>query len=369
MSFSLSEEQQEFQATLRRFFAAAAPSAEIRRLMETDRGHDPAVWRTLTEELGLPGVAIPEACGGQGFSLEALCLAAEETGRALAPSPFFGSAILAGCVVAQAAPAEGHALLSAIAGGEVVALALAERDFDLDGLALQVVERSGDEASLTGTKRFVVDGSSAQRLVVVAPVAGGIDLFEVQASAAGVERRTLQTLDRTRKLADVHFRGAPARRLARDARPGVERGLAEANLALCAESVGGFGRVIESAIAYARERRQFGRAIGSFQAVKHKLADLWILFEGARTATREAVLAQVADLADAAVLVHAARAYVADAYVQAAFDNIQVHGGVGFTWEMDAHLYLRRAQGAARLLGDAGYHREQVARWLGARAA
>ncbi len=181
----------------------------------------------------------------------------------------------------------------------------------------------------------------------------------------GLERRRLRTLDRTRRLAQLYLASVPARCLDDDFAAGFDRALVEANVALCAESVGGFEATLEMALAHARERVQFSRVIGSFQAVKHKLADLWILFEGARTATREAVLAVTGGDPEAPLLASVARAYVGDAALRAAFDNIQVHGGIGFTWEYDAHLYLRRAQLAARLLGDPVFHRERVARLLG----
>ena len=193
--------------------------------------------------------------------------------------------------------------------------------------------------------------------------------FRLYLSDPEGERRRLTCLDRTRRPGELRLEGARVTPLAEDIGPALERALDDATLALCAESVGGLEAALETAVAYARERTQFGRAIGSFQAVKHKLADLWILYEGARTATREAELAIQAGAPDASLLVSVAKAHVSEAYRQVGFDNIQIHGGVGFTWEYDAHLYLRRAHWAASFLGSAADHHERIARQLETEAA
>ncbi len=372
MKFELSEGQIDFRDTLRRFLADQSPGTEVRRVMETELGHYPELWESMSRELGLPGVAIPEALGGQGFGFEELCVVQGELGRSLTPSPFFGSAVLAGWVAARVVPAgDADALLSHIASGQVVSLALAEKSFDLfDRAGVRTeAQGSGDQIKLTGTKRYVLDGLAATDFLVVARNGDRLGLYQVSAEAPGLQRRRLRTLDRTRRLAEVVFDATPARCLNDDAGAALEQALAEALVALCAESVGGLERILETAVAYAQERRQFSRPIGSFQAVKHKLADLWIQFEGARTATREATAATVEGRPDAALLASVAKAYVSEAYRHAAFENIQIHGGVGFTWEYDAHLYLRRAQFASSFLGDAPFHRERVARFLEQAAA
>ncbi len=367
MSFALRPEQLEFRDTLRRFFEDRSPPAEVRRVMETHEGVDPGLWRAMTDELGLPGVMISEEQGGQGFGIEELAIAMGELGRSLAPCPFLGSVVLAGRLLAHAGGEACEARLAEIAAGRIASLAVVEADsFSLADASMRA--REGGSApywTLEGEKTYVLDGHHASLLLVVARDAeGALALFDVDPGASGLTRERLRTVDRTRRLARLRFENTPARQLATGIEDALERMAVEAQVALSADSVGGMETVLETAVAYAKERTQFGRAIGSFQAVKHKLADLWILVEGARTATREATLALAEGRDDAALLSSIARAYSSDAYAQATFDNIQVHGGVGFTWEYDAHLYLRRAQFAARFLGSAADHRARVAAWL-----
>ncbi len=370
MSFALRPEQLEFRDTLRRFFEERCPATEVRRVMETEEGVDPGLWQAMTEELGLPGVMIPEAQGGQGFGIEELAITMGELGRSLAPCPFLGSIVLAGRLLAHVGGEACEARLAEIAAGRIASLAVVEAgSFSLADATMRAREGASSDWTLDGEKTYVLDGHHASLLLVVARDAdGGLALFDVEPDAAGLTRARLRTVDRTRRLATLRFANTPARLLATGIEGALERMAEEAQVAISADSVGGMEMVLETAVAYAKERTQFGRAIGSFQAVKHKLADLWILFEGARTATREATLARAEGREDAALLSSIARATSSDAYTQATFDNIQVHGGVGFTWEYDAHLYLRRAQFAARFLGSAADHRARVAEWLERRA-
>ncbi len=373
MTHPRSDEEREFRDGLRRFLAEAAPPTELRRLMDTETGIGKELWRQLRDELALPGLAVPEAHGGQGFGAVELGLAIGELGRALACVPFFGTAVLAGRAVAHAA--EGAAreeLFAAIAAGEVLALAWVEpgRGWSPAELAMQA-QPCGSEWRLDGCKTFVVDGHCAGRILVAAREPGsqgtdGIGLFLVEADAVGLARRRLDSLDRSRALARLDFSGVRARRIGEPDRagPGLARALDEGAALLSAEMMGGLERVLETASEHARTRIQFGRPIGSFQAVKHKCADVLIALEAGRSAAREALEAADADDPELATLASIAKAWSGEAYVRGAEENVQIHGGVGFTWEYDAHLYLRRALSSRELLGNTEHHHERIAQHL-----
>jgi alkylation response protein AidB-like acyl-CoA dehydrogenase len=365
LSYALTEEQQDLRDTLRRFLAERAPMVEVRRAMETERGWDEALWKQLVAELGLPGVAIPEEQGGAGLGFAELGLVMAELGRSLACAPYFSSAVLcAGALRHAAADAARSDGLAAIAAGETAALALWEPDgaWDLSGIRATATAR-GAEFRIRGSKRHVIDGQSAQRLLVVARSGPGdaLGLFEVDPEAPGVARRALSTLDPTRRHALVELADAPARMLGsgEEVRAGLERALDEARVALACEMVGGLE---QSAVGYAKERVQFGRPIGSFQAIKHRCADVLIGLEVARTLARSAADAVEAGADDLPQLAAAAKVRAADAYVFGAWSNVQIHGGVGYTWEYDAHLYYRRAKASEVLLGEPGWLRERIAR-------
>ena len=374
MLVSLSPEQQEFAGELRRFCAEAAPASAVRRAMQTGSGLDPSLWERMSRDLGLPGLAIPEALGGQGFGVTELALAAAELGRALACAPFFSTAVLAGRALWHgAAPEERAELLPGLAAGATAALAYVEPGggFDPAEIAMQA-EPTGAGFAVTGAKHLVVDGHTADRLVVAARLPGtrgaaGLSLFLVEGGAPGLARRRLETFDPTRRLARLDFDRVPARVLGEPggASAALARALDEATVALCAEMMGGAQRVLEEAVAHARSRFQFGRAVGSFQAVKHKCADVLIGYEAAATATREAAWAADSAPQQLPLLASLAKVACSEAYFRAAHENIQIHGGVGFTWEMDAHLHFRRAKSSEILLGDAAFHRERIARAIG----
>jgi alkylation response protein AidB-like acyl-CoA dehydrogenase len=366
------EEQQVFRETLRRFLAERAPSAELRRAMESERGYDVALWKSATEELALAGLAIDERWGGQGFGAQELALAARELGYGLACAPFFASAVLAaGALAPFAHDARAAALLRAIAAGETATLAWVEpgAGFELEQVALAA------EPSLRGTKTGVLDGHSARHLLVVAREPGtrgldGLTLLALTGDAPGVTRRRLDGFDPTRALARLDFDGAEAAVIgnAGGAGPALARAQELATVALAQEMVGVMERVVAMAVDYAKTREQFGRAIGSFQAIKHKCADLWIALEAAREAADHASRvaaradAPLAELRRAASL---AKAWCSDVCFMACAENIQIHGGVGFTWEHDAHLFFRRAKSSEILLGDGRFHRERLAADLG----
>jgi len=374
VSFVPTQEQEELRATVRRFLEQRSPIAEVRRLMETSTGHDPAVWAQMGAQLGLQGLHIPEAYGGQGFTLVEVALVLEEMGRALLCAPYLGSVCLAATAILHGATEEQRrALLPRIAAGETIAaLAVAEESarWDDDGVRLEARPEEG-ELRLDGTKSFVLDGHIADALVVAGrrprtSGAGGISLFLVAGDAPGLERALLPTLDPTRKLARLRFSGVRATLLGESGggSAALRRTVDEAAVCLAAEMAGGARRCLESAVGYAKTRVQFGRPIGSFQAVKHLCADLLLEVEQATSAAYHAARVAAGGGADLPLVASVAKAYCSEAYSHVATENIHIHGGLGFTWEHDAHLHLRRARSSEVLLGDPTLHRERVAREL-----
>jgi alkylation response protein AidB-like acyl-CoA dehydrogenase len=373
VNFAFSREQEEFRQSLRRFLAGKSPAAEVRRLMETDAGYDPQVWKQLADQLGLQGLAIPEEYGGSGATPVELGIAFEEMGRVLLCAPFFSTVGLA----AQALLAAGddqakREYLPRIADGSLLStLAVTEEDgrWDLSAVRTSAVADSGAPAVclLDGTKMYVVDGHIAELLLVVARIDSGLGLFAVDASAEGVVRTPLPTLDMTRKLARVELRGVPARLVSGpgDATAALSRALDLALAALTAEQVGGAQRCLDMAVDYAKIRMQFGRPIGSFQAVKHKCAEMLLEVESAKSAAYHAAGSAEATSDELGVAAAIAKAYCSEAYFHVAAETIQVHGGIGFTWEHDAHLYFRRAKSSQLFLGDEHYHRERFAALTG----
>ena len=367
MQFGFTEEQEQLRDAVRRFLADCSPTTEVRRLMETDDGYDPEVWRQLCRDLALSGVHIPEAYGGQGFSFAELGVVLEEMGRALYCGPYFSTNLAATALLEAGAENDRVELLPSLASGDRLAtLAFAEpgAGWDLDTIGL--VAQGG---KLDGVKSHVVDGCLADLLLVVArePDTSGLDglsLYAVDPSAEGVTRTQLEALDPTRKLARIAFTGVRGRLVGRrgEAGPAIVRTLDFAVVALANEMVGGAARLLETAVAYARERVQFGRAIGSFQAIKHRLADLTLTVELAKSATHQAASAAAESDPDLPALASLAKSAASDAYVQAAKDCIQIHGGIGFTWENDTHLFYKRAKSSEVFLGDPGTHREKLMR-------
>jgi alkylation response protein AidB-like acyl-CoA dehydrogenase len=365
VNFTFSDEQEELRKTIRRFCDEKSPSAEARRLMETEAGYDEAVWKQMAGELGLQGLAIPEAYGGQGFGLIELGIVMEEFGRALVCAPLFSSVCLAASAILNAGTEEQkQALLPGIVAGERIAtLALIgqNRPWGTDGIA---VEASAG-GRLTGTASYVTDGYIADTLIVAARTDDDVGLFVLDGDAEGVTREPLNVMDPTRKQAKVTLDGAQAERLGGDGGPAIAKTLQQAAVMLAAESAGGAQAALDMAVAYAKERRQFGRPIGQFQAVKHLCANMLLLVESSKTAAYYAMWAAAEDNEEVPVVSSLAKAYCTESFFQVASDNIQVHGGIGFTWEHDAHLYYKRAKSSELLLGDPVYHRDLLADRIG----
>jgi alkylation response protein AidB-like acyl-CoA dehydrogenase len=368
--FSVSEEQRALRSAVADLMARHSTEAQVRTLMATDTGLDPKVWHELAA-MGLTGLLISEEYGGAGAGPVEMGIAMEEMGRALLVSPFLSTAVLVPSLLTKAGDAaECAVVLPRIAAGELIAsVAFAEDDSArLPATIATSAGAIGDAWHITGYKHFVLDGHSAQLLYVLAATDAGPAVFAVDAGANGLDVTPLTTVDLTRKQCRLQFVDTPARLIGRLG-AGVEvftSALDRAALALVSEQAGGARRVVEMATDYAKTRYQFGRAIGSFQAVKHMCADMLLEAESAVSAARfvagsfdEQPPSRVADLA-------LAQAYCSDAFVFVAATNIQVHGGIGFTWEHPAHLYLRRARSDAQLLGSPSWHRDRYLRQIGA---
>lgn len=372
MKFSFSAEQDEFRTNLRRFLAERSPTKEARRLMETEAGWDRDNWRKLNVELGLTAVRIPEAYGGHGFGFSELGIVLEEMGRALLCAPYFATTVLAaGAILNAGTEAEKQALLPGIAAGDTVATLAGAEDsgrWDAAGTTLTATLAAGTYR-LDGHKSFVLDGHSADLIVVLARAPGstgdaGLSLFTVAGNAAGLTRRLLKSMDPTRKLARLEFNAVEAKLLgeAGAAAAPFNKTMTEATICLAAEMVGGAERLREDALAYAMMRVQFGRAIASFQSMKHKSADMLLEVELAKSAAYYAAAALDDGDSDIVAIASLAKASASDTYLQTAIHAIQIHGGIGFTWDNDTHLWFKRAKSSEVLFGDANHHREQMMR-------
>ncbi|MFI6516169.1 acyl-CoA dehydrogenase family protein [Spirillospora sp. NPDC050679] len=349
-------EQEELRAVVRALLArhpVGRPAPE--RPHRAGRRAGAAVWAPLAEQVGACALLVPEEHGGAGFTLAETHVVCEELGRTLAPVPYLASAVLATEALLACGAAD---VLPELAAGERVAtLAWAEQG-SWDAGSIATAERDG---RLTGVKEHVLDGADADLLLVPARTAdGGLGLYLVEAGAPGLAVEASPTLDPTRPLARVTLDGVPARPLAADAAPVLERLLAVAAAALSAEQLGGAQRCLDMTVEYAKTRVQFGRPIGSFQAVKHRLADLYVLVESARSASYHAAAGLAEGAPDAGTRAALAKAYCSEAFTAVAAETVQLHGGIGFTWEHDAHLYFKRAHGSARLFGDPAWHRARL---------
>ena len=367
MDFGFSEEQQFLRSTAREFLASECPPARVRELMEDERGFDPELWARMAE-LGWLGLLVPEEHGGVGLGLVDLVVVLEELGRALVPSPLFGHLQGTLALLRAGSETQQKELLPPAARGErILSLAITEEAGTEEAHDLVVAASpDGDAVRLSGTKLFVPDAAAADTIVVVARGESGFSLLLVDREQSGVAVTPHASIDRTRRLAEVRFDGARGERLGDEgsAWAAWEWVRDRALVALAAEAVGGAGKVLEDAVAHALDRVQFGRPIGVHQAIKHRCADLLALVEASKSLTYYAAWAADQELSDAPLAAAMAKAWTADAYRRATADNIQIHGGVGFTWEYDCHLYFKRAKALEVTYGDAARHRERVARFM-----
>jgi alkylation response protein AidB-like acyl-CoA dehydrogenase len=367
--FSFTDEHDELRATVRAFLVEKSDEAAVREQMATDRGFDADVWKQMAEQMGLAGLIIPEEHGGAGYTYVELLIAIEEMGRSLLCSPFLGTSVLATNALLHCADqaAREDLLVGIAAGQKIVSLAHAEPNgrWDLAGIEMRA-RAKGDAFELDGRKTWVLDGHTADVLLVAARTDAGLELFRVDGSAEGVQRSLVPSLDLTRKLAHVEFAATPATRVSSgDQTANLDLALNLTLAALAAEQVGGAQMCLEMATDYAKSRLQFGRPIGSYQAIKHKCADMLVAVEFAKSAAYAACFAAAEGEADFAENAALAKSYCSEAFFHAAADNIQIHGGMGFTWEHPAHLYFKRAKASDLLFGDSAHHREVLAGLVG----
>jgi alkylation response protein AidB-like acyl-CoA dehydrogenase len=374
MNFGFNDEQELLRSTARKFFDNECPSTTVRALMEDSSGMTPELWKKLAEQ-GWLGLIAPEEHGGMALGIVDLVVLLEEMGRAVVPGPFFSTVLLGGLALLEAGnDAQKKAWLPKICSGEARAtLAWMEPSAEMGaaGITLQAAAK-GSGFTLNGTKLFVHDAHTADVIVVAARTASGqnpedgISLFLVPTGTPGLAVTLLPTMDQTRKLCEVTLTNVA---LGGDAIMGalgaggkaLARVIDRATVGLCAEMCGGAQKVLDMTVEYAKIRQAFGRPIGSYQGVKHRAADMLVDVENSKSITYYAAWAMDEGVPEGPLAVSMAKAYVSDAYRRVSGAGIQLHGGIGFTWEHDLHLYFKRAKGSEFTFGDATWHRERVA--------
>jgi alkylation response protein AidB-like acyl-CoA dehydrogenase len=372
MDFGFSEEQEMLRQSVRGFLDAECPMTYVRQMMEDERGYSQDQWKKMVD-LGWTGLIVPEQYGGAGLNMVDMVVVLEEMGKQVMPGPFFASVILGGLAIdLGGSDPQKQRYLPKLAAGEIKAtLAQVEESgrWDAEGIVLPA-KASGGGFSLSGTKLFVHDAHNADLLIVPARSGGagpgGVTMFIVDARAKGLSIRVLKTMDQTRKLCEVTFDGVAVGQdgvlgAVGQGWPLLDRLVDRAKVALCAEMCGGAQKVLDMSVEYAKVREQFGKPIGSFQAIQHKCANMMVQVESAKSATYYAAWAVANDVPEAHLTACMAKAYCSDAYRFVSAEGIQIHGGIGFTWEHDMHLYFKRAKGSEVTFGDATWNRELVA--------
>jgi alkylation response protein AidB-like acyl-CoA dehydrogenase len=364
MEFELSKPQKLLQQSARDLFARACPAKRVRELMATDTALNSELWSDVADQ-GWLGIHLAESCGGLGLGTVELAVVAEEMGRACFPGPFLGT-VWAATLIAAANEKSKH--LETLASGTAKgAVAFLEPDGGWNAGDVQLkATAAGGGYKLSGRKAFVCDAQTADLLVVVARADDGLLLASVPAKSSGVKVSATGGIDATRKLADVTFEGAAVGAddvlaVGRAADEALARSLDVATLVVAADMLGAMQWILEHAVEYAKTRQQFGKTIGTFQAVQHMCSDMLLWTESSRSAVYYAAWALDADPADAPRSVAIAKAYASDAAREVANRGVQVHGGIGFTWEHDLQLYYKRAKTSEILLGDAAWHRTRLA--------
>ncbi|MGO9158803.1 acyl-CoA dehydrogenase family protein [Mycobacterium sp.] len=380
MGITLTDAQEELRDLVRGFLAEKAPREAVRRWMDSDTGYDPELWRQMATQLGLHGLALPERYGGAGYGLTELVVVFEEMGRSLLAAPFFSTIGLAAQTLLASGDDEAcRRYLPGIAQGELTAtLAICDENgsWNLPDITTSA-KRFDGVWRLSGTKMFVIDGQTAEVILVIARADDGLGLFAVDGDTPGLTTTRLDALDPTRRLARVDLQDCRGQRIGPrgDATSFLRKAIDVANVALAAEQVGGAQACLDAAVEYAKFRVQFNRPIGSFQAIKHKCADVLLDIESAKAAVLYAasLTTDAADNAsddasaeeEFAICASLVSACCSAAYTHAAKENIQIHGGIGFTWEHDAHLYLKRAKTSELLFGAPSVHRARIAELVG----
>ncbi|MGY0055687.1 acyl-CoA dehydrogenase family protein [Streptomyces sp. LZ34] len=361
---SETDEQRQLRTVLRDLYTEASGAEDVRIHLATPRGYDEALWARLANEIGVHGLAVPEEYGGSGFTFAELAVVLEESGRALYCAPLLPTVVLAAHALLHSGDrAACERYLPRIADGTLTAT-VAGFGADEPGVA---AERGASGWVLRGRADFVLDGAGADLILVRAGTSAGPGLFACEPASDACRRTPRRVLDETRRQALVEFRGAPAAAVgvAEGAEDTVSATLDAGRAALAAEQVGGSGHALDATVAFALERHQFGRPIGSFQAVKHRLADVLVALETARSASAYATACAAASPAHLPVAACAAAVVCSETFRLATAEYVQLHGGIGFTWEHPAHLYVRRARGSEVLFGTADRHRARLAELVG----
>ncbi|WP_106401683.1 acyl-CoA dehydrogenase family protein [Actinocorallia populi] len=371
MDLTFSDEQKDLQSVVRAFLHDVSPEEEVRRLMQTPSGYDAEVWTKMSDQLGLQGLAVPEDLGGAGAGALEVGIVAEEMGRALFGAPFLSTCVLATqAILAADDPGCSRELLPGIACGVTVAtLAFTEPGRPWDAPAERTtVRRSGGRWLLDGAKELVLDGAHADLVLVTARGEQGVGLYAVSADAAGLTRTPSRTLDPTRKLARLEFAGVPAHPVGPEDAAGriLSRVLDHASAVLAAEAVGVAQHLLDVVVAHVKDRVQFGRPIGAFQAVQHACAHMYVEVESARAAAHHALWSAAAGSPDLPLAASLAKACCTDSAMRVAAEAIQLLGGIGVTWEHPAHLYFRRAKSSQLIFGGTDQHRDALVRRLDA---
>jgi alkylation response protein AidB-like acyl-CoA dehydrogenase len=360
VDFTFSEEQEAFRQAVRTVLADVAPPAYVREMLDDEVGCTAAVWRTVSE-LGWAGLLVPQEHGGGGFDLLDAVVVCEETGRLPLPGPWLSSAVAGGMTAARLGDT---ATLRGLADGSVRATLALEETGTRDPLDPTAIRTAADPAGrLTGVKPLVLDGHSADVVYVVARDQDGLATYAVDRDAAGLSTAVVPTMDVTRKAARVALEQTPGRRVgpAGDQSALLRRVVDDVGVALCAESVGACDRALQMATDYAKARVQFGRPIATFQVIKHKIVDMLHQLELARVATHHAAWASTAEDPAREASAAMAKGFVAEAATMITGQTIQVHGGVGFTWDVDCHLLFRRVKANDLLFGRQAWQRQRLA--------
>jgi len=369
MEFELNETQTLFQRSARELFAQECPPTLVREMIEKNEPYSNAVWSTLVEQ-GWTGLIFSEEDGGQGLGMVEMAVAFEEMGRALLPGAFLSTVALAGSLIEKACSSEYRKKrLQAICEGRskaTVALLEQGADWNPEAVAMAATPIDGGY-KLAGTKLFVSDASVADCIITVARTSSGLVLAFVDSKAAGVTIKPMPGMDATRSLSAVEFDDVVAKTEdvmadSAKARSALEQAIDVATLAVSAEMVGGMQQLLEASVEYAKTRKQFGKPIGQFQAVQHHCANMLLMTESARSAVYYAAWVMGADPEQAPLAVSMAKAYASDGYREVGNLAVQVHGGIGFTWDENVHFYYKRSKASELMFGDATYHRERIAR-------
>ncbi|MBJ7336427.1 acyl-CoA dehydrogenase family protein [Mycolicibacterium sp.] len=369
MALITTEEQESLRDVMKSFLARYSSESDVRAVMDGPDGYDAKAWQMAADQIGVQALAIPEEMGGAGYGFDELAIVMEEAGRTLFPAPLMSTTVLATSALLTVGGPEAHAYLARIATGELIAtVAVSEALLHWDSADVKTTADPVDGGwRLTGDKPYVLDGAQAGLIIVAARTDAGVSLFAAESGADGLTIDPLDSMDQTRRLARVSFSSTPGVLLGGDGSgwDTVASVYDRALAALACEQVGGAQAALDMTVAYVNMRQQFGRPIGSFQAIKHRCADLLVEVESARSAAAYASTAVAAGADDASVAAAIAKVYCSQAFYHVAAECIQMHGGIGFTWEHPAHLYFKRAKSSEALFGWPAHHRERIATLIG----